>query len=312
MLVDKINIWISGSTGFVGTNLIENIKNNDLGNFNSIKRDKLNKIDELTELFNSNHDSVIIHLAGKAHDLLTVSKPDDYYNVNTELTKNIFKAFINSKAKTFIFLSTVKASADTVDGMLTEDNHNSPKTHYGKSKKLAEDFIVNNINILEKKIYILRPCMIHGPGNKGNLNLLYKFVRMGIPWPLGAFENKRSFCSINNLCFIIQELIKNDHIHSGVYNVADDESLSTNDIIRLIGITQNKKIHIWNIPKPIVNGLTKLGDLIKLPFNTERLHKLTETYVVCNSKIKQAINKSLPVTSREGLTNTFNSFNSNA
>ena len=50
-----------------------------------------------------------------------------------------------------------------------------------------------------KKVYILRPCMIHGPGNKGNLNLLYGVVSKGMPWPLGAFENRRSFTSIGNL-----------------------------------------------------------------------------------------------------------------
>ena len=41
--------------------------------------------------------------------------------------------------------------------------------------------------------------MIHGPGNKGNLNLLYSLVSKGLPWPLGSFENKRSYCSIDNL-----------------------------------------------------------------------------------------------------------------
>lgn len=60
----------------------------------------------------------------------------------------------------------------------------------------------------DKRVYILRPCMIHGPGNKGNLNLLYNVVRKGIPWPLGDFENKRSFTSIDNLCYVVEGLLE--------------------------------------------------------------------------------------------------------
>ncbi|MGK4422647.1 hypothetical protein ACSLVQ_30785, partial [Klebsiella pneumoniae] len=72
-------------------------------------------------------------------------------------------------------------------------------THYGKSKLLSEQFILSQDIPKGKRVYILRPCMIHGPNNKGNLNLLYEIVKKRIPWPLGMFKNKRSFCSIDNL-----------------------------------------------------------------------------------------------------------------
>ena len=150
--------------------------------------------------------------------------------------------------------------------------------------------------------------MIHGIGNKGNLNLLFKIVSKGIPWPLGAFENKRSFCSIDNLFFIINELIKNDKIPSGIYNVADDEAISTNELIKLISESQGKKSFIWNVPKFLIIAFTKFGDLVKLPLNTERLNKLTETYLVSNKKINKAINKPYPVKAKHGLMNTINSF----
>ena len=163
-----------------------------------------------------------------------------------------------------------------------------------------------------KRVYILRPCMIHGPGNKGNLNLLYKMVSKGLPWPLGSFDNKRSFCSIDNLMFIIKELINREDIPSGVYNVADDEVLSTNEVISLLALSQNKKPKIWILPKGLINVLAKLGDLLRLPLTTERLQKLTESYMVSNLKIKSAIGKNLQVSATEGLLKTFNSFHINA
>jgi nucleoside-diphosphate-sugar epimerase len=189
------SIFITGSSGFVGLNLIEYLRSF----FIFIKYEREASIE-------INQD-IVIHLAGKAHDIKKTSNSEDYYQINTELTKTIFDAFLTSNAKVFITLSSVKAVADEVDGVLTEGQVSNPITHYGKSKLLAERYILSKQIPEDKRVYILRPCMIHGPGNKGNLNLLYKLVSKGIPWPLGSFNNKRSYCSIDNLMFIIKKLI---------------------------------------------------------------------------------------------------------
>ena len=76
--------------------------------------------------------------------------------------------------------------------------------------------------------------------------------------------------------------------------------------------SQGKVYYIWNLPKSIIKFLSKLGDLLKLPLNTERLNKLTETYIVSNNKIIKAMNKPLPLSAKEGLMKTLNSFNTNA
>jgi nucleoside-diphosphate-sugar epimerase len=294
-----MSIFLTGSSGFVGKNILSNFSNQF--EFTKYTRGANFKIKE----------EIVIHCAGKAHDLKNSSDDSEYYSVNTELTKNLYDAFLSSEAKIFITLSSVKAAADTLESELTEDYLPKPITQYGKSKLLAEQYILSKSIPVNKRVYILRPCMIHGPGNKGNLNLLYKIVRKGFPWPLGAFENQRSFCSIDNLCFIINELIKNESIPSGVYNVADDEPMATNDLIKLIAKSQDKKYYIWNIPQSIIKIISQLGDLLKLPLNSERLNKLTETYLVSNNKIKAAINKPLPLSAREGLMKTLNTFNTN-
>jgi nucleoside-diphosphate-sugar epimerase len=291
-----MSMFITGSSGFVGKSFIANFSDEE-----SIKWKRGNGI-------NINSELVVIHLAGKAHDLKKTSKPEEYYQVNTELTKEVFDAFLASNAKVFITLSSVKAVADEVDGELTEQNHANPITHYGKSKLLAEQYIFSKEIPKGKRVYILRPCMIHGPGNKGNLNLLYKLASKGIPWPLGTFDNKRSFCSIANLMFIFKELIEREDIPSGVYNVADDVPLSTNEVISILAESQNKKPKIWNVSKWLILSAAKIGNVLKLPLNEERLHKLTDSYVISNQKIKTAIGKPLPVSSREGLLKTFNSF----
>jgi nucleoside-diphosphate-sugar epimerase len=292
-----MSIFLTGASGFVGLNLVKFLNKN----YKIIKYQRDSQI-----LIN---EFIVIHLAGKAHDLKKTSNSEEYYQVNTELTKNIFDAFLISDAKVFITLSSVKAVADEVVGELTEDHHPNPITHYGKSKLLAEQYILSKKIPKGKRVYVLRPCMIHGPGNKGNLNLLYKLMSVGVPWALGAFENKRSFCSIDNLLFILKELIEREDIPSGIYNVADDEPFSTNDLISLIAVSQNKKYKIWYITKGVIENFAKIGDIFHLPFNTDRLQKLTASYLVSNEKVKNVIGKPLPFSSKDGLLKTFKSFN---
>lgn len=91
--------------------------------------------------------------------------------------------------------------------------------------------------------------MIHGPGNKGNLNLLYNVVRKGIPWPLGAYENLCSFCSVDNISYVVEQLIVRDNIENGIYHIGDDEPLSTNELIELISNRWGEKSISGSFPK---------------------------------------------------------------
>ena len=293
-----MSIFITGSSGFVGSSFLNYFKN------------EVTCVSSRGEESNINGAEVVIHLAGKAHDLKNTSSSQEYYEVNTELTKKVYDAFLASEASVFIMISSVKAVADQVKGELKEQHHPNPITHYGKSKLLAEQYIFSNEIPNGKRVYVLRPCMIHGPGNKGNLNLLYKIVSKNIPWVLGAFENKRSFCSIDNLMFIFKELIVRENIPSGIYNVADDEPLSTNELISLIAKSQHRKPKVWKISQSLIEQIAGIGDVFHLPLNSERLQKLTSSYVVSNAKILAAIGKPLPMSSRDGLMNTFKTLNS--
>lgn len=308
-----MKILITGVHGFVGTNLVKALSKEHtiygLDIVNPTKDgirytfswDYLDKEEGIPEV------DAIIHLAGKAHDTKNKSAADVYFKVNTELTKKIYDYFLKSKAKKFIFFSTAKAAADKVEGVLTEDVVPSPVGPYGESKIAAEKYIQEHLSD-EKQVYILRPCMIHGPGNKGNLNLLYGVVKKGIPWPLGAFENRRTFTSIENLNFVIEGLLTKD-VPTGIYNMGDDEALSTNELIEEICKSLGKKAHIWKLPKGLMNGVAKIGGALHLPLDSERLRKLTENYISSNAKIKKALGvEKMPVDARKGLKVTLESF----
>ena len=309
-----MKILITGVHGFVGTNLVKALSKEHLiygldiispikdGVKFTFSWDYLDKPGEIPEV------DAIIHLAGKAHDTKNEAAADVYFKVNTDLTKKIYDYFLKSnRAKKFIFFSTAKAAADKVDGILTEDVVPSPVGPYGESKIAAEKYIQEHL-FSDKQVYILRPCMIHGPGNKGNLNLLYGVVKKGIPWPLGAFENRRTFTSIENLNFVIEGLLTKD-VPTGIYNMGDDEALSTNELIEEICKSLGKKAYIWKLPKGLMNGVAKIGGALHLPLDSERLRKLTENYISSNAKIKKALGvEKMPVDAREGLKVTLESF----
>ena len=331
-----MKILITGVHGFVGSNLVKALSKDNLiygldivspikdGVRFTFSWDYLDKPNEIPEV------DAIIHLAGKAHDTKNEAAAETYFKVNTELTEKIFDWFLKQpKCKKFVFFSTAKAAADKVEGVLTEDVVPAPVGPYGESKIAAEKYIISKFQdsgfkfqdlkpetgdrplkpeTLAKQVYIFRPCMIHGPGNKGNLNLLYNVVRKGIPWPLGSFENRRTFTSVENICFAVNGVLTKD-VPSGIYNMGDDEALSTNELIEEICKSLGKKAHIWKLPKGMMNGFAKLGDMLHLPLNSERLRKLTENYISSNEKIKKALGvDKMPVDARTGLQTTLKSF----
>jgi nucleoside-diphosphate-sugar epimerase len=311
------SVLITGSTGFVGSNLIDYLS--DKGIAVSVLNRKHHSNKKIKQSFtwdefkgeNLSGINAIIHLAGKAHDVKNTSDAKAYFDVNTGLTKTVFDVFLKSEARDFIYFSSVKAVADTVEDVLYEEVEYLAATPYGQSKEQAEKYLLNQDIGSDKRLFILRPCMIHGPGNKGNLNLLYKFVLKGIPYPLAAFSNRRSFLSIDNLMYVVEQLVTKTDIPGGIYNLADDEPLSTNDVITIIAEVSGNKTRLWKINSSLIKAVAKIGDILHLPLNSERLKKLTESYVVSNNKIRNALNMSvLPISSIAGLKKTIQSFSS--
>jgi nucleoside-diphosphate-sugar epimerase len=336
----KMRILITGVHGFVGSNLVKALsKDFEIYGLDIVSPEREGVVktfswDDLAHGVLPEVDA-IIHLAGKAHDTKNQSQAEVYFQVNTELTKRIYDYFLASSARRFVFFSSVKAAADRVEGPYVDENvEPKPVGPYGESKIEAEHYIMRFLGLAkrqsralhfgrddnkgcrddnkgcrdDKRTYILRPCMIHGPGNKGNLNLLYGVVKRGFPWPLGAFENKRTFTSIDNVCYIVHGLLTKE-VESGIYHINDDEAVSTNELIEIICSALGKKAHIWRVPRGLMEGIARIGGILHLPLNPERLRKLTENYVSSNAKIKRALGiEKLPVRAKDGLYKTIKAF----
>lgn len=301
-----MRILITGIHGFVGSNLVEDLCGTHelYGLCSSMEAvPGVKKIFPWSALDDGSLPTVdaIIHLAGIAHTSGHNVTEAEYFEVNTGLTEKVYEYFRSSGASKFIFFSSVKAAADTLLGVLTEDMIPTPGDSYGKSKLKAENYILSHTPSPGKNVYILRPTLIHGRGMKGNMQQLFDLVKHFRHWPLGAYDNLRSFLSMDNLLFIMHNLLESN-IESGTYNICDDSLVSTNRLIKIICEVLGRKAHIHRISPGMISMLARIGDALPLPLNSTRLKKLTESYIVSNSKIKAAIGiDSLPVDAVEGL-----------
>ena len=291
---------ILGSSGFIGKNLLK-----VLSKAHGVS------LRENTWINDFDSASVLINFVGKAHDHKRLATQEDYYHANTELAKQVYEAFVVSEAKLLIHVSSLAAIEEFESNVhLTELDRCQPVSWYGKSKYAAEKWLLEQKLPTNKKLIILRPPMVHGPGDKGNLGLLYKLISKGIPYPLSSFDNKRSFISIDNFCFYIQQIIQyQDNLESGIYHIADDEPISTKEIIAIMKKVTNKNVPNLALPKAFVKTIAKIGDKIPIPLNSKRLKKMTSDLLVSNKKIKTALGiEKLPLTAKEGLEKTIRSF----
>ncbi|MEN5233473.1 NAD-dependent epimerase/dehydratase family protein [Sphingobacterium faecium] len=297
---------LGGNSGFIGSHLEDKL--NDLFDCKFVS---MRNFDWMSENFSPN---CVINLVGKAHDFTGTASESDFYYANFELAKKAFQIFIDSSADVFIHISSLAAIEEIeAPKALSEVAVYNPVSSYGKSKRDAEEWLLDQTLPPAKKLIILRPPMVHGAGDKGNLNQLYKLVSKGIPYPLALFKNKRSFLSIENFCFFIEQiLLKKDQMDSGIYHLADDETLSSNEIVKIIKEETGWNTPVLPLPKRFVRWISKVGDRTTLPLNTWRLKKLTSNLVVSNKKIKIALAiQRLPRTAKEGLRDTIRSFQEN-
>jgi nucleoside-diphosphate-sugar epimerase len=307
-----MDILITGTTGFVGKNLSSALKAEGHKLIEVNRRDMPGTYSFEALFGGALNAEIWIHLAAQAEDTTNKELLEKYLSANVELSKKVFAAFLSDpSASTFIHFSSVKAAAASVEGPLREEDELEVDIPYGISKRLAEKALLAETLPAGKRLIILRPAMIYGYNTDSNLYSLYKFVKRGIPYPFAAFDNTRTMISVDNLVFVILNIIKNPSFRGGIYNVADDDGISTNEIIALIRKSTGRAPVSLTISKAFIGFLFKCGDLLHLPVNTKKLNKLTRNYVVSNAKLKSELGASLPVSARDGLTRLFSSFYQN-
>lgn len=243
---NKINVLITGSTGFIGSYFINQYSSQFVVNTFSFLRDNFDtlKLDGI---------DCVIHCGALVHQMKREPSYEEFFDSNVSHTLQMaIKAKANN-VKQFIFISTIKVFGEESKKIFDENSPTSPKDDYGLTKKIAEEklFELEDKNF---KVAILRLPLVFGPGVKANFRSLINIVNQFKILPLGSINNKRSIVFVGNVCHYIFQIIKLRE--RGIFIANEDESFSTSELINQISKALGKNIILFSIP--LFNQILKI------------------------------------------------------
>ncbi|WP_417440103.1 NAD-dependent epimerase/dehydratase family protein [Idiomarina abyssalis] len=312
-------LLITGGRGFVGRSLIDNLGSSGFEITSLVKPRKdstsssevqLPETRIVPDLLKSIERSgktleAVIHCAGLAHGKMKNADYEDYKKANVELTEQIAEVAIKLNVKKFVFFSTAGVYGRSSESKLSEESALAPYDYYSRSKLEAENLLIQKFKNagLESKLVIIRPPLIVGPNPPGSLGKLIRLSSHRIPLPFGDADNKRTILSLDNLIDFIKFTLEHEKAN-GIFTLADDEILSTRDMIALIRNALNRRALLVPIPKSFFKLMTAL---VRRPHIYEQLFG---DLMVSNSRAKSIGWKPI-VTSHESIMTSAQSYNGN-
>lgn len=273
-------ILVTGASGYLGSSFIKRFSEKYEFRTFSLQKNKI-------EMSIFEKVDTIIHCAALVHQKIKYSD-NKYYEINVNYPLNLAKKAKENGVKQFVFISTIAVYGDDKKE-LTENTTCTPINSYGKSKLEAERELLK-LNDENFKVSIIRPPMIYGKDAPGNIDSLVKLILKIRLLPFASIENKRSFISIQNLCNMINKVLIQKK--SGIFLASDNESISTSQLIELIGNSLDKNIYLIKIP--LFEFFLKL---VK-----PNLHKrLYENLEIDNTLTKERLNFKNNLTIEEGI-----------
>ncbi|WP_411726812.1 UDP-glucose 4-epimerase family protein [Methyloglobulus sp.] len=222
-------------------------------------------IDGETDWSNALHKiDVVIHLAARVHIMEddAVDSLGEYRKVNVEGTLNLAKQAAKRGVTRFIFLSSIKVNGELTElgEPFKEDDTLNPQDNYSFSKSEAEKGLFLSAQKTGMEIVVIRPPLVYGPGVKANFASMMKVIQRGIPLPLGAIYNKRSFVYIGNLASLILRCIDHPAAANQVFLVSDGCDISTTELLHACATALGVKTRLLPVPQSwIEHGARLLG-----------------------------------------------------
>ncbi len=252
----------------------------------------------------------VIHMAASAHNIHNSNTPEStaqFFKVNTLGTKNLVQQAIQAGVKHFIFISSIGAMATLSDRILTENSACQPDTPYGCSKLQAEQALIELANSSTMDWTIVRPTLVYGQGNPGNMERLIKLVEKKLPLPFASLNNRRSFVYVGNLVSAITTILTHPQASKQIFLISDGADISTTQLIIQIAECLELPYRLLSVPMTLLTLAGYLGDATQMvtrrtfAVNSETIRRLNGSLWVDNSKICQTLNWKPPYTFEEGL-----------
>jgi nucleoside-diphosphate-sugar epimerase len=204
----------------------------------------------------------VIHLAARVHVMKdNAADPlTELHKVNVEGTWNLARQAAEAGVQRFIFISSIKVNGERtpLGQPYTAEDPPKPIDPYGISKLEAEDALWRLADETGMELVIIRPPLIYGPGVKGNFRSMMSILCKGIPLPLGAIHNKRSFVALENLIDLIITCIDHPAAANQVFLAGDGDDLSTTELLQRLGIALGKPANLFPLPVWLLKAGAKL------------------------------------------------------
>lgn len=260
-----MNIFLTGSTGFLGRAVVERLVREKHQRLvlpvrrkisslpNSVQQVMIDNLCGVTDwLEHLVGIDVIVHSAARAHIMNdTVKNPLlEFRKVNTDVTLNLAKQAAQAGVKRFIFISSIKVNGGSTqeDLPFTTDETLVTSDPYGISKREAEQGLRKIAQETGLEVVIIRPPLVYGPGVKANFRSLIKWMSAGVPLPLGAVYNQRSFVALDNLVGFIVLCMRHPRAVGETFLISDGEDVSTTVLLRKIAQAAGKRPLLLPIP----------------------------------------------------------------
>ncbi|MGH7552553.1 MAG: NAD-dependent epimerase/dehydratase family protein [Longimicrobiales bacterium] len=249
----------------------------------------------------------VVHCAGLAHvlDRSAARNDETFRRINVRGTQTVFDAAAECGVRLFVFLSSVAAVSEGGPEPIAETTPPVPRTAYGRSKLEAEQVITARASTAELRTTILRPAMVYGPGMKGNPLRLFRLVQQGVPLPVASVRNLRSVLYSGNLAAAVIASLDRAGARIETFLTADDEPVSTPDLIRMIAAALGRPARMASIPPDWLRAVARAADGVAGGIRgLEQVEKLVGSAVVKPTRLNELTGFRSPCSTREGLERT--------
>jgi nucleoside-diphosphate-sugar epimerase len=283
-----MRVALSGASGFIGSALAAQL---------TARQFNLHEVPQSSVEIGG--AQCVIHCAARAHIIRdeALDPLTEYRRVNVQGTLNFALHAAAARVKRFVFLSSVKVNGERTDGLrcFSRDDKAAPQDAYGLSKWEAEQGLWEISSRTGMEVVVVRSPLVYGPGVKGNFARLLDLVRSGVPLPLAAVDNRRSFIGLDNLVDILIRCVDHSMAAGQTLLVSDGRDLTTPELLLMLANAMGRSARLFPVPVPLLRlGGRALGRL-------HEVDRLVGSLQVDNSATCEILGWTPPVSVEEGV-----------
>ncbi|MFN7949655.1 MAG: NAD-dependent epimerase/dehydratase family protein [Blastocatellia bacterium] len=238
----------------------------------------------------------VFHLAAKVHSSEREARqsPEEFTRVNVEGTRCVLEAAIENHISDFVFFSTVAVYPES-DDELNEQTPPAPLTPYGQSKLAAEKLVLARAAQTGMHAVVLRPAVVYGPRDRGNVSRLIETIRRGRFFIIGDGANRKSMVAVENVVAAALLVAGDERARGQIYNICDERSYTLNEIAATIAEAVGRKPRFPRLPTSVAMLMGRLADAVSrvsgmnLPLSADRVRKLAGNTRYSAAKIEREL-----------------------